>query len=226
MKLDEITEQREQLDEKTGKVISGWALLTKRFPFLKKFAPGTSRADVIKNLPPDQRAAVIKSIQGVIRRQPGSSYSKVTTSKGGPTKSGGGYSQGKSWSKTKRQQDAKIKADSAKVNQQRAAQDAKFAAADKAAKQKAEVEKLVRNQAERAAKDKRGLETARKNAKASKADDVVDTTKGAGQVSKVNKADDVVGIIFVASSICLRVLNCASCINSTIFLLLPFRKLK
>ena len=192
MKLDEITEQREQLEEnKLSMLGTGWARLTKQFPFLKKFAPGTSRADVIKNLPPDQRAAVIKSIQGVIRRQPGSSYSKVTTSKGGPTKSGGGYSQGKSWSKTKRQQDAKIKADSAKVNQQRAAQDAKFAAADKAAKQKAEVEKLVRNQAERAAKDKRGLETARKNAKASKADDVPATTKGAGQVSKVNKADDV-----------------------------------
>ena len=100
------------------------------------------------------------------------------------------------FSKIKRQQDAKIKADSARVKQQQAAQDAKFAAAKKAAERKAEVDKLVKSQAERAAKAKRDLETARKNAlkdKVAKADDVVDTTKGAGQVGKVTKkADDAV----------------------------------
>jgi len=185
VKLDEITEQRERLDEWSwlakipgaSKIIDG---------ILKRFPKGTSRAEAIKNLTPDELA----KIQGVMR---GRSGTKIPDEIPKPTERSGIEAP---FSKIKRQQDAKIKADSARVKQQQAAQDAKFAAAKKAAERKAEVDKLVKSQAERAAKAKRDLETARKNAlkdKVAKADDVVDTTKGTGQVGKVTKkADDVV----------------------------------
>jgi len=206
VKLDEITEQREQLDEiapgvawllglgaraiggvglrKAGiGVVAGSKIID---DILKRFPKGTSRADVIKNLTPDELA----KIQGVMRSRSGT---KIPDEIPKPTERSGIEAP---FSKIKRQQDAKIKADSARVKQQQAAQDAKFAAAKKAAERKAEVEKLVKSQAERAAKAKRDLETARKNAlkdKVAKADDAVDTTKGASQVGKVTKkADDAV----------------------------------
>ena len=187
MKLDEITEQRERLDE--------WSWLTQlaKIPgaskiidgILKRFPKGTSRAEAIKNLTPDELA----KIQGVMR---GRSGTKIPDKIPKPTERSGIEAP---FSKIKRQQDAKIKADSARVKQQQAAQDAKFAAAKKAAERKAEVEKLVKSQAERAAKAKRDLETARKNAlkdKVAKADDVVDTTKGAGQAVTKTRRSQVV----------------------------------
>ena len=115
MKPDEITEQREQLDENLSRLLGLPAKLADKFPFLKKFIPkGTSRAEALKGLTPDELA----KIQGVMR---GRSGTKIPDEIPKPTERSGIEAP---FSKIKRQQDAKIKADSARVKQQQAAQDA------------------------------------------------------------------------------------------------------